>query len=222
VIPKVEEGYYKNLFTWKDLENIINIRPLMKSERIYAPGVEEKFQWDANRWMTDTSCYPSTIIKKFIDEYVTIITDVSRYNEKLNEFCSKLENKVERCVDAQIFLCRNLNIKDHPFGIHYDRNNNVIVQCEGITNWKVWDYIDESDPDNHLKHDIQSVGSTQMKNLGDPIINFDLKPGDAIWVPHQHPHLATSKTKRMSISFPWQDKPIPANINIQDRTWVKI
>ena len=29
-----------------------------------------------------------------------------------------------------------------------------------------------------------------------------MRPGDAIWIPKYYPHLATSKTQRMSVSFP--------------------
>tara|TARA_B100001029_G_scaffold99651_1_gene81945 strand:+ start:276 stop:944 length:669 start_codon:yes stop_codon:yes gene_type:complete len=220
--PRIEEACYGNLFTWKDLENVINIRPLMRDNRIFILGDHGEKWVDVNRWTSDPSCFPPTLLRKIIDKYVCHFTDVSRFKKELNDFCAELESEYKRSVDAQIFLCRNLDIKDHPFGAHYDRNNNVIVQCEGITNWKVWDYIDESDSNNKLKYDIRSDGSNHMKDLGDPIIDFDLKPGDALWIPKQYPHLATSKSKRMSISFAWQDDVIPQNTVLQDRNWITI
>ena len=50
-----------------------------------------------------------------------------------------------------------------------------------------------------------------------PILDVDMKPGDAIWIPEFYPHLATSKTSRLSVSFP-----LGSAIGFEDRTWVKL
>ena len=50
-----------------------------------------------------------------------------------------------------------------------------------------------------------------------PILDVDMKPGDAIWIPRYYPHLATSKTKRLSVSFPITDQISPAS-----RAWIRL
>ena len=89
-------------------------------------------------------------------------------------------------------MCRNPELT-HPFGIHSDDNDNIIVQCEGVTNFKVWSKSDEL------------------------LLDVDMESGDAIWIPMYYPHLATSKTKRLSVSFP-----INTEQPHEDRKWVKI
>ena len=52
-----------------------------------------------------------------------------------------------------------------------------------------------------------------------------MKPGDAIWIPKHYPHLATSKTKRLSVSFPMAPNDFlnPDDGWVQeDRSWVKL
>ena len=54
----------------------------------------------------------------------------------------------------------------------------------------------------------------------DPILDVDMSPGDAIWIPKDYPHLATSKTSRLSVSFPqaWEvDRE-----RFEERKWIKL
>ena len=51
-----------------------------------------------------------------------------------------------------------------------------------------------------------------------PILDVDMKPGDAIWIPEYYPHLATSKTRRLSVSFPLSMN----SMQFEDRDWVKL
>ena len=60
-------------------------------------------------------------------------------------------------------------------------------------------------------------GSNVNLTINDPpIMDIDMNHGDVIWIPKHYPHLASSKTPRMSVSFPL--KPGPT----QPREWVKL
>ena len=97
-----------------------------------------------------------------------------------------------------------------PLGVHFDFSHNIIVQCEGETNFKVWDIIKDEDQPR-----------TNMSITDIPLLDVDMKSGDAIWIPKYYPHLATSATPRMSVSFPINGDPIYGD-NLQERDWVKI
>ena len=111
-------------------------------------------------------------------------------------------------TDAHIYMCKNVNV-DHPFGIHFDKSHNVIVQCEGETNFKVWDKVEDENQQPY-----------QMSISEDPILDVDMQPGDAIWIPKSFPHLATSHTPRMSVSFPFirthEEEPL------RNREWIQL
>tara|TARA_B100001564_G_scaffold35158_1_gene25612 strand:+ start:1319 stop:1909 length:591 start_codon:yes stop_codon:yes gene_type:complete len=194
--PKFIKQYCPELFSWDELEYLINIRPLMSQERSNILFEKEThFKWEATDWQKNENCYPPTLIRKLIEENVCYFTDMSRCTEKINAFAKNIEDEYKRQTDAHIYMCRNIEL-EHPFGIHSDDNDNIIVQCEGITNFKVW---------------------SKSEKL---ILDVDMESGDAIWIPMYYPHLATSKTKRLSVSFPINKNYIEQSR--EDRKWVKI
>ena len=210
MIPKFEKGYCPDLLSWKELSNLINIRPLMSASRVRVFG-EGTDTWKNNYWCTDANCYPSGILEQVIEESgVCYFTDMSRATEKINEFAKNLEDEYDQEVDAHIYLCRNLEPR-HPFEIHFDISDNVIVQCEGTTNFKVWDAV--SNPEELLKEEKDVKIETDKQT----ILDVDMQPGDAIWIPRYYPHLATSKNARMSISFP-----VAENVPRQPREWIEL
>ena len=207
MIPKLEKGYCPDLLSWKELSNILNIRPLMSASRVKV-FIKESRIWQNNYWCSDANCYPSGVLEQVIEESgVCAFVDMSRSTEKINEFAKNLEDEYDQEVDAHIYLCRNLKIK-HPFGIHFDTSDNVIVQCEGETNFKVWDIIKD-----------KSAPSSNMSITDTPLLDVDMKKGDAIWIPRYYPHLATSNTQRLSVSFPFNRK--IDNTRREDRHWIK-
>ena len=215
-----EKDYYQDLLSWEELEWLINIRPLMTSERvkIIEQDEDEVFEWENPIWATDHNCWTPSLIKKIIDSRVLYINDMSKSTRKINEFSGLLEDIYDCQCDAHIYIAAHKNIKkNHPFGIHFDYADNVIVQCEGTTNFKVWDEVDAS----HYSTNVNLHNATAAT----PILNVNMKPGDAIWIPKHYPHLATSKTKRLSVSFPMASNdflnPDDGWVR-EDRSWVKL
>ena len=141
--------------------------------------------------------------------------DMSRATEKINDFAKNIEDDYGKQTDAHIYVCRNLEIKHH-FGIHYDFNHNLIVQCEGMTNFKVWDEV------KNVDRNLKGIGiNTRMEMDAEPIIDVDMESGDAIWIPKHFPHLATSLTPRLSVSFPLSEYS-DTNVIREDRTWITL
>ena len=210
--PKFKRGYCLNLLSWKELTNVINITPLMSLSRVKSLS-NKKYSWfNNNNWSTDNNCYPSSVLEQIIeDSGVCYFNDMSRSTEKINKFAKNLEDEYDQYVDAHIYMCRNLK-PVHPFGIHFDLSHNVIVQCEGQSNFKVWDRV--SNP-GLLYYNNKSV---KMEIDKEPILDVDMNPGDTIWIPKYYPHLATSYTKRLSVSFPFNKK--IESLRREDRHWI--
>ena len=111
--------------------------------------------------------------------------------KKLNALANDLKKQYNmNDVDAHVYMCFDKD-KPHPFGVHFDFADNVIVQCEGVTNFKVWDKVEETEKNSLM--DIKT----------EPILDKVLRPGDAICIPRFYPHLATTlQDPRLSVSFP--------------------
>tara|TARA_B100001250_G_scaffold280400_1_gene242736 strand:- start:441 stop:1070 length:630 start_codon:yes stop_codon:yes gene_type:complete len=207
--PNYVKGYHPNLLSWNEFENIINIRPLMTQERVHILTSDLDMSWDNDVWTTNPGCYPPSVLEEAIQNYTCWFTEMSRSTETLNNATHKLEQEFNSAVDAHIYSCRNLDY--HPFGIHFDRSDNVIVQCEGTTHWKIWGEVFD-----------REQYSKQMNIVSDPVINTVMEPGDAVFIPAYHPHLATTMTPRLSVSFAMPVPTEPWGGIYQERHWVRL
>jgi len=202
------QKYCCDLLSWKEFGSILNITPLMTKSRVNILSMVN-YRWHTDAWTLDKETIPSTILKECVENYVCYFRDMSRCSEKINKLCQKLEHEYESAFDAHVYSCKNVSIK-HPFGIHYDLNHNVIVQCEGTTNFKIWnEVVDKST----LKHD-----NLDIKD--DTILDINLNPGDAVFIPAFYPHLASSITPRLSVSFPCRYD--QTNTKLKDRNWIEL
>ena len=212
---KFKKNYKPDLLSWNEMSNIINTRPLMNDKRVKLLGNNERYEWLCSKWTKDPNCFPPSLIKKLLDDIMIYFVDMSRATEKINDFAKQIEDDYGKQTDAHIYVCRNLEIKHH-FGVHYDFNHNLIVQCEGKTNFKVWDEV------KNVDRNLKGIGiNTRMEMEVEPIMDVDMESGDAIWIPKHFPHLATSLTPRLSVSFPLSEYS-DTNLIREDRTWITL
>ena len=212
---KFKKNYKPDLLSWNEMANIINTRPLMNDKRVKLLGNTRRYEWLCSKWTKDPNCFPPSLIKKLLENIMIYFVDMSRATEKINDFAKHIEDDYGKQTDAHIYVCRNLEIKHH-FGVHYDFNHNLIVQCEGKTNFKVWDEV------KNVDRNLKGIGiNTRMEMNVEPIMDVDMESGDAIWIPKHFPHLATSLTPRLSVSFPLAQC-TDVNTVREDRNWITL
>ena len=212
---KFKKNYKPDLLSWNEMANIINTRPLMNDKRVKLLGNNKRYEWLCSKWTKDPNCFPPSLIKKLLDNIMIYFVDMSRATEKINDFAKHIEDDYGKQTDAHIYVCRNLKIKHH-FGVHYDFNHNLIVQCEGKTNFKVWDEV------KNVDRNLKGIGiNTRLEMEVEPIMDVDMESGDAIWIPKHFPHLATSLTPRLSVSFPLGECTDVDTVR-EDRTWITL
>ena len=212
---KFKKNYKPDLLSWNEMANIINTRPLMNDKRVKLLGNNKRYEWLCSKWTKDPNCFPPSLIKKLLENIMIYFVDMSRATEKINDFAKHIEDDYGKQTDAHIYVCRNLEIKHH-FGVHYDFNHNLIVQCEGVTNFKVWDEV------KNVDRNLKGIGiNTRLEMEVEPIMDVDMESGDAIWIPKHFPHLATSLTPRLSVSFPLAQC-TDVNTVREDRDWITL
>jgi len=205
--PFHEVDSIPDLYSWTEFENLINLRPFMTSKRVNILN-KETYKWDNAHWMLDVNTFPPVIIQDILPNYMGYLTDCSRINSKVNTICAQLDVFTNAASDAHMFFNLVNHNEEQGFGIHSDVSHNLIVQVEGSTRMEVWDIVDKDEIGN-------------IKNIPtDPIIDVTLNPGDLVFVPKRYWHKATSKTKRLSISFPCQ--PDLDISKIQQRYWINV
>ena len=60
--PDFKRGYCRRLFSWKELEYLINIRPLLYTKRVYILGSDE-YRWTSSSWAKEVNCYPPFLFR---------------------------------------------------------------------------------------------------------------------------------------------------------------
>lgn len=199
---------FEKIFSWNELENILNLRPFINLKR-FSVLSNENYRWENQVWLSDPTSFPPSLLQNILKTHHCNIVDCSRINETVNNICAELENIFENsAVDAHIYFTV-ANILNGGFKTHWDYSHNLIIQVEGNTRFLLWDHF-SNEVLNHKPANSLSV---------QPMYDVVLSPGDAVFVPLRSYHRAISKTKRLSISFPISIK----NEHMkQDRNWIKL
>lgn len=196
--PFYKEKVFKNLYSWKELENLLNNRPFVSSGRLTIINPENKdgYVWPAGGWLTDLNTFPPGLIEMELKRFVCYLKDCSRVKFELNEVCKQLEETVKIPSDVHIFFSLKEPETDlKGFSIHKDNQHNIITLVEGSVQCKVW--LDKNE---------------------EPIIDKEMQEGDIVFVPAGIYHQIIPKTKRLSISFPMA----PHLDFFQERKWLKL
>ncbi len=130
---------FPNIFSWRELENLLNLRPFVNHQRLKFINKEE-YSWNNQGWLTDVNTYPPTLLERELRTNLCSIIDASRVNKKVNSICKELESTfTNSCVDAHIYFTVAEDLS-RGFGIHWDNSHNLIVQIEGSSRFQIYIY----------------------------------------------------------------------------------
>tara|TARA_R110002012_G_scaffold31862_1_gene94909 strand:+ start:674 stop:1267 length:594 start_codon:yes stop_codon:yes gene_type:complete len=165
----------EHLFSFKDLENLINLKPFININRFkptsfHGSTIPREYKWPIPIWSSDNNVWPIKEIKNFLNESACYLNDCSRVNKKVNLFCKKLEETYKKPVDCHIYFSFKKSTKSYDF--HNDNYSTIILAQEG-----------------------------RIKTFVDSQV-FILNKGDYVFIPpkvfHKVEHLSE---KRLSLSF---------------------
>jgi hypothetical protein len=205
--PSYFPASFEKLFSWEDLEQLLNLRPFVNSTRFHVT-TGKGYTWENQGWLSDVNTFPPNLLNEIVQEHTCYLSDSSRVNKKVNGVCQELESLFsESSVDAHIYFTLAKNLEG-GFGIHYDTSHNLIVQMEGKTRFKLWDVFAKQDDPRNVSEIDES-----------PVYDVILQPGDAVFVPMHSYHQAISQTKRLSVSFPVS---FSSPYKAQNRHWIDV
>ena len=64
--PFFERNLVSDIYSLKEFENLLNLRPFMNRER-FIPSTDEKLTWNDCNWLTDSNSMPAWAVKYYID-----------------------------------------------------------------------------------------------------------------------------------------------------------
>lgn len=205
-IQHLPNSFPSKVFSWNDLECVLNLRPFVNDKRMIFIN-QNGYNWKVQSWMTDPNTFPPSLLDTEIRKYTAYLADATRLNAALNETAKELEELfIGASVDAHIYFCLSDDLTA-GFNIHFDYSHNLIVQLEGSSKIEIWNKKSYDDS----ARIVDSLDET-------PVIDVVMNPGDAVFVPMNTYHRVNSLEKRMSVSFPISYN----NTACQDRHWIKL
>jgi len=134
-----------------------------------------------------------------VGEGTTSLTHLHQIDECWRRLCVKLSIVSQREVQANAYH----SFKFKPgLPAHFDLYPVILIQIEGQKRWELWPPI-ISNP--YLPMEVLGIQDVveQMTELNEPII-FDLKEGDALFIPHGWVHrgLAIKDSLHVTLGMP--------------------
>jgi len=210
--PHYFKQAFPKIFSWEELEHLLNLRPFVNSNRLRITDSNEGYTWPMQGYLSDVNSFPPTLLdNEILKKYVCYLGDASRANKQLNKIANEIEKSFPQSVtDAHIYFSLGDQFTE-GFGIHMDTVYVLLIHVEGKSRFQMWD-----------QNITEQIGGKRIgvPNLPEPpTIDEVIETGDAVFIPVNTYHKVTSLTKRLSVSFP-----IVMNSELppQDRHWIKL
>lgn len=188
VIRRGDSGYYQNLVTDRDLEDLVSdpntryptIR-LAKDGLFYRPEI---YSSDVQVGL----CLFSGVLdlNKISEEYgkgATItLPALHRIWKPLNALCMRLEQELDHRIHANAYVTPGRTAGFKP---HYDTTGILVLQLAGKKRWQI------REPPIKLPHSEQPF-KPEGFNPGSVLMEIDLEPGDLLHLPRGYVHSTTT------------------------------
>jgi lysine-specific demethylase/histidyl-hydroxylase NO66 len=143
---------------------------------------------------------PERVLSAFADGVTIVLQVLHRQWTPVARFCRELELAMTHPVQANAYVTPPTS---RGFGVHHDTHEVFVLQTHGRKVWRVYPSI------------VELAGKEQRwsKELGEPgppILEEELGPGDALYIPRGFPHEAEAR----------QEVSIHVTVGIQARTWL--
>ena len=160
----------------KDVESYMNDHRFTHDElKVISPDTQEVAHY-ANVRQPWRGAYDPECMEHLWSVGYSFIIESPYVSKLVKHIASSIEMANHSSCDAHVYMGK---ANSQSFPPHDDNSNNLIVQCEGETLWRVW-----------------SGGY-------EPFIDVVMSPGDAIYIPKGVTHQAQPLSDRISVSFPF-------------------
>lgn len=181
LVKRHSSTYYKGIFTCSDFDTILREKPLYFTKNIdvttYVNGKRETHNPKGRAYPRLVWDYYSNGCSVRLLNPQTFSKPVWKLNQLLQEYFGS-------CVGANVYLTPP---GSQGFAPHYDDIEAFVLQLEGRKRWKLYSPRD-------LFETLPRVSSENFKeeDVGEPILNIELEPGDMLYFPRGTIHQAST------------------------------
>jgi hypothetical protein len=171
---------------WHDLLARSTRRPafrLVREGATTAPGAVTRPARIGNRDLTDLAA-PNRIVDGYRDGATVVLQGLHLTDPALARFANNLALELDQPIQINAYLSP---ASARGLDVHFDYHDVFVVQLEGTKRWRAWAPIDRSRDPVGGKH---AVPRPTLDELDDPVLDLVLEPGDVLYLPRGHPHVA--------------------------------
>lgn len=181
IVRREERGYYADLLSVKKLEHVITSQALPRDMCFIANASR---QVDGSEYSyPDGIVDPSRLFQQFADGGTIVFNQLHTLLPDLADLCRSLEREISCRFQTNIYLSPD---KAQGFPAHYDSHDVFVLQVHGVKHWLVYNTpIELPFKGQPFKRDETPKGDVTME--------FDLRPGDMLYLPRGMMHDAQTR-----------------------------
>jgi lysine-specific demethylase/histidyl-hydroxylase NO66 len=124
----------------------------------------------------------ATLYGHFWSGATITLNGLQRYWPPLSRFCSDLERDLTHPIQANAYITPE---SSRGLAEHYDNHDVFVLQVSGVKHWDIYGEVKWPVPSQPR----QEIGDTRA-----PQMEFDLEPGDCLYIPRGFVHAARTMT----------------------------
>ncbi len=187
-VQRGDEGFYRELLTKQNLEDIISTSDARYPAIMLAKGgvfhPAQAYCDDVK--MGQVTFFGVPNLKKLSAEYgrgATIaLTSLDRHWRPLSDLCLKLEEQLDHGIKTNIYLTAGYTA---GFPVHYDTHDILVLQIAGRKLWRIHEPVIKL-PDAGQPCDPKNFSP------GPRLAEVELRAGDLLYLPRGYAHAATT------------------------------
>lgn len=205
-----KKKFFSEIITWDQISEYLNNDRAVAGFQMIAPGdiklcmekngltPEKYYSWGrAPQWDK------AKAHRLWNQGHSMILTKASQLSPNINAIAGAVEQGFPGgAADAHFYCSPDKNAATFP--CHADRDDNYLVHAIGTVHWQVWNVRMKREKScGRWKYIGRSTISVEEESqLGPPVIDIYLGPGDLLYIPAGYFHKATPVGARVSISVP--------------------
>jgi ribosomal protein L16 Arg81 hydroxylase len=183
LVQRGQPDYFASLMTLADMDHLLSTAKASSSDlRLVAEGTERPLAElvDSDSGSGQASAVEA-LYQRYRDGATVNLLFVQEQWEPLGLLCQTLSGELSARCHTNVYLTPS---HERGLNAHYDTHDVFVAQVYGSKHWKLWD--------GGLRLPLRSQPSRRDQDLGELVAEFDLNPGDTLYLPRGTVHQAVS------------------------------
>ncbi|MDP9408817.1 MAG: cupin domain-containing protein, partial [Actinomycetota bacterium] len=157
-----------------------------------------------NRRLTDLSD-SARVAERFAAGHSVVLNALHRIHPPVADFCRELAAELGHPTQVNVYVTPP---GAQGFKAHHDTHDVFVLQLDGVKHWQVFEPVIELP----LASQPSSGFPPEVLSSGEPVLDVDLRPGDALYLPRGWRHAARTA----------DDRSIHLTVGVLQTTWYDV